>query len=80
MVAAFAVAAVVPKMLEKRDSKSLEGVMRSVLLTEKLKNALQDNKSQSMDEGIYNDKVAKTRPKDDPPGDGTEAEVCPVSI
>lgn len=47
----------VPKVsLQKRDSKSLEAVMRSVALTEKLKNALQDNKSQSMDEGIFNEK------------------------
>lgn len=30
--------------------------MRSVALTEKLRNALQDNKSQSMDEGIFNEK------------------------
>lgn len=57
-------------MLEKRDSRSLEGVMRSALLTEKLKNALQDNKSQSMDEGLFNEKVAKLCPK----GDGSAAD------
>ena len=61
----------VPKMLEKRDSRSLEGVMRSVLLTEKLKNALQDNKSQSMDECMFHEKVVRARPKDTGP-DGPE--------
>lgn len=61
-------------MLEKRDSKSLEGVVtRSAILTERLKNALQDNKSQSMDEGIFNEKVAKLRPKDANGGGGAEA-------
>lgn len=70
----------VPKMLQKRDSKSLEGVMRSVLLTERLKNALQDNKSQSLDEGIFNEKDEKSRAKNGDDGDdspegahGTEA-------
>lgn len=58
----------VPRMLQKKDSKSLEAVMRSVALTERLKNALQDNKSQSMDEGIFNEKdeqhLNKTRATD----------------
>lgn len=53
----------VPKVaLQKRDSKSLEAVMRSAALTEKLKNALQDNKSQSMDEGIFNEKDEHKNP------------------
>lgn len=70
-------------MLQKRDSKSLEGVMRSVLLTERLKNALQDNKSQSMDEGIFNEKDEQSRRSSNIGGDedgpsGAGSEVCDV--
>lgn len=51
--------------------------MRSAALTEKLKNALQDNKSQSMDEGIFNEKDEHARTGED--GDGSADPRGPVT-
>ncbi|XP_059622132.1 uncharacterized protein LOC132265448 isoform X2 [Phlebotomus argentipes] len=41
--------------LQKRDSRSLEAVMKTAAMSERLRNALDDNKSQSLDEGIFNE-------------------------
>ncbi|GAB0092467.1 hypothetical protein DMENIID0001_074600 [Sergentomyia squamirostris] len=41
--------------LQKRDSRSLEAVMKTASMSERLRNALDDNKSHSLDEGIFNE-------------------------
>ncbi|XP_055677916.1 uncharacterized protein LOC129786747 isoform X3 [Lutzomyia longipalpis] len=41
--------------LQKRDSRSLEAVMKTASMSERLRNALDDNKCHSLDEGIFNE-------------------------